>query len=48
MITNGFFTQDQFDDLSSAIQQKINQDWTQALSAEYPEKEFLLSSVYSK
>jgi TPP-dependent pyruvate/acetoin dehydrogenase alpha subunit len=48
MIAKGIFTQDKFDDLSSAIQQKINQDWAQALSAEYPEKEFLLSSVYSK
>ena len=48
MIAKGIFTQDKFDDLSSAIQQKINQDWAQAVNAEYPEKEFLLSSVYSK
>ena len=48
MIAKGIFTQDKFGDLSTAIQQKINQDWTQALSAEYPEKEFLLSAVYSK
>jgi TPP-dependent pyruvate/acetoin dehydrogenase alpha subunit len=48
MITAGIFTQDEFDDLSIVIQQKINQDWDQAVIAEYPEKEFLLSAVYSK
>jgi pyruvate dehydrogenase E1 component alpha subunit len=48
MISSGIFTQDEFDDLSIAIQQKIDQDWDQAVSAEYPENEFLLSSVYSK
>jgi TPP-dependent pyruvate/acetoin dehydrogenase alpha subunit len=48
MISSGIFTQDEFDDLSIAIQQKIDQDWDQAVSADYPEKEFLLSSVYSK
>lgn len=47
MISAGIFTQIEFDDLSIAIQQKINQDWDQAVIAEYPEKEFLLSAVYS-
>lgn len=48
MISAGIFTQIEFDDLSISIQQKINQDWDQAVIAEYPEKEFLLSAVYSK
>ena len=48
VIMSGIFTQDEFDELSRSIQQKIDQDWSQAVSAKYPEKEFLLSSVYSK
>jgi TPP-dependent pyruvate/acetoin dehydrogenase alpha subunit len=48
MIAKEIFTQDEFDHLSNSIQIKINNDWAQAVKAEYPEKEFLLSTVYAK
>jgi pyruvate dehydrogenase E1 component alpha subunit len=47
MIVNEIFTQDEFDQLSNSIQMKINTDWLTAKSAEYPEKDFLLSTVYA-
>ena len=48
MIAKEIFTQDEFDQLSNSIQIKINNDWLAAESAEYPEKDFLLSTVYAK
>jgi TPP-dependent pyruvate/acetoin dehydrogenase alpha subunit len=48
MIAKEIFTQDEFDQLSNSIQIKINNDWLTAESAEYPEKDFLLSTVYAK
>lgn len=48
MITAQIFTQDEFDHLSNSIQKKIIEDWVQAESAVYPEKDFLLSTVYAK
>jgi TPP-dependent pyruvate/acetoin dehydrogenase alpha subunit len=48
MVTEGIFTQDEFDQLSNSIQVKINNDWLTAEDAEYPEKDFLLSTVYAK
>jgi pyruvate dehydrogenase E1 component alpha subunit len=47
MIRGGLFTQCEFDILSDSIQKKINKDWIQAVNAEYPDKGFLLSSVYA-
>ena len=48
MIAKEIYTQDEFDQLSNSIQIKINNDWLKAESAEYPEKDFLLSTVYAK
>ena len=48
MIAKEIFTQDEFDQLSNSIQSKINNDWLTAESSEYPEKDFLLSTVYAK
>ena len=48
MIAKGIYTQEEFDQLSNSIQVKINNDWLKAESAEYPEKDFLLSTVYAK
>ena len=48
MIAKEIYTQDEFDQLSNSIQVKINNDWLKAESAEYPEKDFLLSTVYAK
>jgi len=48
MIAKEIFTQDEFDQLSNSIQIKINNDWLKAESAEYPEKDFLLSTVYAQ
>jgi pyruvate dehydrogenase E1 component alpha subunit len=47
MIKLGLFTQDEFDNLSNTIQQKVNHDWTKAVNAEYPEDNFLLKTVYA-
>jgi TPP-dependent pyruvate/acetoin dehydrogenase alpha subunit len=48
MIAKEIYTQDEFDQLSNSIQIKINNDWLKAESAEFPEKDFLLSTVYAK
>ena len=48
MIAKEIYTQDEFDQLSNSIQIKINNDWLKAESAEYPEKDFLLTTVYAK
>ena len=48
MIAKEIYTQDEFDQLSNSIQIKINNDWLKAESSEYPEKDFLLSTVYAK
>lgn len=47
MIANEIFTQDEFDQLSNSIQLKIDNDWLTAERSEYPEKDFLLSTVYA-
>jgi TPP-dependent pyruvate/acetoin dehydrogenase alpha subunit len=47
LIEGQIFTQDKFDQLSNTIQTKINDDWSLAAVAAYPEKDFLLSTVYA-
>ena len=47
MINNNIFLQTEYDILSIQIQEKINQDWVKAEKSDYPDKSFLLSTVYS-
>jgi pyruvate dehydrogenase E1 component alpha subunit len=47
MINNHIFSQDDYDLLSTQIQDKINMDWDKAEMSDYPDKSFLLSTVYS-
>ena len=47
MINNNIFSKAECDVLSSQIQDKINLDWDMAENADYPDKSFLLSTVYS-
>ena len=47
LIIEEILTQDEFAQLSNTIQEKIDNDWLTAVSAEYPENDFLLSTVYS-
>jgi TPP-dependent pyruvate/acetoin dehydrogenase alpha subunit len=48
MIDSRIFSQEEFDHMSTTVEIKINTDWDLALNASYPEKEFLLSTVYAK
>lgn len=47
MIENNIFSQNDFEMLSVQIQNKINEDWENAELADYPNKEFLLETVYA-
>jgi TPP-dependent pyruvate/acetoin dehydrogenase alpha subunit len=47
MIENNIFSQKDFELLSLQIQNKINEDWKNAELADYPNKEFLLETVYA-
>jgi TPP-dependent pyruvate/acetoin dehydrogenase alpha subunit len=47
MEIKGFYNQEEFQKLLVEIQEKIDNDWTRAESASYPQEEFLLTPVYS-
>jgi hypothetical protein len=48
MIEGKIITLDEFDQLTNLIIMKINNDWKQAESEAFPEKDFLLSTVFAK